>query len=301
MIDADFWTRIIKWLTSTGLEIAAILIFTGIAMWIVKFISDKFLNMLLKKKKSAEAKKRADTLSTVLRHLLRISILITATMMILGTLDIEIGPLLGAAGIVGVAIGFGAQSLVKDIISGFFILLEEEIRVGDVVKIGDNAGVVEKVNLRLTVLRDLGGNVHFIPNGMIDVVTNMTKDFSYYVMDIGVAYKEDIDRVMAVIREIDEDLRRDPEFVDDIIEPVEILGLDQFADSAIIIKARIKSKPIKQWRVGREFNRRMKRKFDEKNIEIPFPQRTLHLGQKDVLKFFATEKSPAQQGDTDRE
>jgi small conductance mechanosensitive channel len=200
-------------------------------------------------------------------------------MTILGELGVEIGPVLAAAGIAGLAVGFGAQSLVKDVINGFFILLEDQIRVGDVVKVAGQGGVVEKVNLKMTVLRDFSGNVHYVPNGSIDLVTNMTKEYSRYVFEIGVAYREDVDEVSAVIREVDEDLRNDPDFCQDILEPIEVFGLDQFGDSALIIKARVKTKPIKQWRVAREFNRRLKRKFDEKNIEIPFPHVTLYMGQ----------------------
>ena len=135
------------------------------------------------------------------------------------------------------------------------------------------------INLKMTVLRDLAGNVHFIPNGQIDIVTNMTKDYSRYVFEIGVAYREDIDEVIKVIKEVDEELRNDLDFKDDILDPIEIFGLDKFGDSAIVIKARTTTKPIKQWRVGREFNRRLKKKFDERDIEIPFPHRTLYMGQ----------------------
>ena len=199
--------------------------------------------------------------------------------MILGEVGIEIGPIIAAAGVVGLAVGFGAQSLVKDIISGFFILLEDQIRVGDVVQIAGKGGLVEKVNLKMTILRDLAGNVHYVPNGTIDVVTNMTKDFSRYVFDIGVAYREDVDEVIEVIKQVDESLRNDPAFEKDILEPIEILGLDQFADSAVVIKARTTTKPIKQWSVAREFNRRLKKAFDEQDIEIPFPHVTLYAGQ----------------------
>ena len=214
-----------------------------------------------------------------MRYALIVLILIVATMIILKELGVEIGPLLAAAGIVGLAVGFGAQSLVKDVISGFFILLEDQVRVGDVVQIAGKTGVVEKIHLKTTILRDLSGNVHFVPNGQIDSVTNMTKEYSRYVFDIGVAYREDADEVMNVIKEVDEELRKDPAFKDEILEPIEVLGLDEFADSAIIIKARTTTKPIKQWYVGREFKRRLKKKFDEKDIEIPFPHVTLYMGQ----------------------
>jgi small conductance mechanosensitive channel len=200
-------------------------------------------------------------------------------MMILEKLGIQIGPILAAAGVLGLAVGFGAQKLVEDVISGFFILLEDQIRVNDVVVISGTGGLVEKVNLRMVVLRDLAGNVHYIRNGSIGTVTNMTKEYSRYVFDIGVAYREDTDEVVEVIKKVDEEMRADSGFKDLILEPIEILGVDKFADSAVIIKARTKTKPVQQWAVGREFNRRLKKKFDELGIEIPFPHTTLYMGQ----------------------
>jgi small-conductance mechanosensitive channel len=268
-----------NWFFTTGLRIILILIVTLILMKAVRILTRRLTTVFTRQKIDEESKKRASTLSSVVRHLLTVVILVVSLMTILGQLGVEIGPVLAAAGIVGLAVGFGAQNLVKDVINGFFILLEDQIRVGDVVQVAGKGGLVEKVNLKLTILRDLSGSVHYIPNGQIDVVTNMTKDFSHYVFDIGVAYREDIDEVIEVIKQVDEDLRKDPDFSEDILEPMEIFGLDKFADSAVIIKARIKTKPIKQWGVAREFNRRLKKKFDEKGIEIPFPHLTLYMGQ----------------------
>jgi small-conductance mechanosensitive channel len=268
-----------NWFLSTGLRIILIAIITLIVIKVVKVLSDRLAALLTKQKVDVEAKKRAKTLASVVRHLATVVILTVASITILDQLGVEIGPVLAAAGIAGLAVGFGAQSLVKDVINGFFILLEDQIRVGDVIQVAGQGGVVEKVNLKMTILRDLAGNVHYVPNGSIDLVTNMTKDYSRYVFDIGVAYREDIDEVIQVIREVDEELRNDPDFGPDVLEPMDIMGLDQFADSALIIKARTKTKPIKQWRVAREFNRRLKRKFDEKDIEIPFPHVTLYMGE----------------------
>ncbi len=268
-----------NWFVSTGLRIVLIAIITLIVIKVVKVASERLASLFAKQQVDVEAKKRANTLASVIRHLATVAILAVAFITVLGQLGVEIGPVLAAAGIVGLAVGFGAQNLVKDVINGFFILLEDQIRVGDVVQVGGQSGLVEKVNLKMTILRDFSGNAHFIPNGSIDTVTNMTKDYSRYVFDIGVAYREDVDEVMQVIREVDEDLRGDPDFGPDILEPMEVFGLDEFADSALIIKARVKTKPIRQWRVAREFNRRLKRKFDEKDIEIPFPHQTMYLGQ----------------------
>lgn len=274
-----FLQKVIDWLLKSGLHIFFILILTIIALKVTKSLSSRLVDILTKQKEEPEFQKRTQTLGSIVRYALTVVILIVASMTVLKEFGIEIGPILAAAGIVGLAVGFGAQSLVKDVISGFFILLEDQIRVGDVVQIAGKGGLVEKINLKTTILRDLAGNVHYVPNGHIDVVTNMTKDYSRYVFDIGVAYREDVDEVIEVIKEVDEEMRNDPAFKDDIIEPIEILGLDQFADSAIIIKARTTTMPIKQWGVGREFNRRLKKKFDERNIEIPFPHVTLYMGQ----------------------
>ncbi|MFZ5905971.1 MAG: mechanosensitive ion channel family protein [Nitrospirota bacterium] len=271
--------KTIEWLLTSGLHIALILVLTFVALKATKALSMRLIDLLTKQKEEPEFQKRTQTLVSIVRYTLTVVILVVASMTVLNEFGIEIGPLLAAAGIVGLAVGFGAQSLVKDVISGFFILLEDQIRVGDVVQIAGKGGLVEKINLKTTILRDLAGNVHYVPNGHIDVVTNMTKDYSRYVFDIGVAYREDVDEVIEVIKEVDGDMRDDPEFRDDILEPIEILGLDQFADSAVIIRARTTTMPIKQWRVAREFNRRLKKKFDERNIEIPFPHVTLYMGQ----------------------
>jgi small conductance mechanosensitive channel len=268
-----------SWFVSTGLRIVLIAIVTLIVIKAARVLTDRLARAFRRHEVDEESKKRASTLSSVIRHILTVVILVVAAMTILGELGVEIGPVLAAAGIAGLAVGFGAQSLVKDVINGFFILLEDQIRVGDVVKVAGQGGVVEKVNLKMTILRDFSGNVHYVPNGSIDLVTNMTKEYSRYVFDIGVAYREDVDEVSDIIREVDEDLRNDPDFCQDILEPIEVFGLDQFGDSALIIKARVKTKPIKQWRVAREFNRRLKKKFDERNVEIPFPHVTLYMGE----------------------
>ncbi len=267
-----------QWLLTSGVQIFIILLLMLFTMKMSQFLSAKIFGKW-KKKDDVEIQKRADTISSFFSNLVNIVILTVALMMVLRELGIDIGPIMAAAGVVGVAIGFGSQQLVQDIISGIFIMLDDQIRVGDVVQIADKGGLVEKVNLRMVILRDLAGNVHFIRNGQIGVVTNMTKEYSRYVFDIGVAYREDVDQVIEVVKAIDEEMRNDPAFANDILEPLEILGLDSFGDSAIKIKARTKTRPIKQWSVGREFNRRMKKRFDELNIEIPFPHVTLYMGQ----------------------
>lgn len=267
------------WMISHGFKILIVVILTMILLRVARIASTRIFASLQKRKDDGEFQKRTETLGTIVHYVLTITIIIVAVITALGEVGVEIGPVLAAAGVVGVAVGFGAQSLIKDVLSGFFIFLEDQIRVGDVVEIAGKSGLVERMNLKMTTLRDMNGSVHYIPNGQITVVTNMTKGYSRYVFDIGVAYREDVDEVIKVMQEIDEELRNDPDFMNDIMEPLEVLGLDQFADSALIIKARTMTKPMRQWRVGREFNRRLKKKFDEKNIEIPFPHVTVYLGQ----------------------
>jgi small conductance mechanosensitive channel len=223
--------------------------------------------------------KRTATMTAILRTLAAVGVWSIAIVMSLREAGFDIGPLLAGAGIAGIAIGFGAQSLVKDVVTGAFMLLEDSVRVGDVVQINGQGGLVEEINLRTTVLRGLDGTVHIFPNGSVQTLANMTKQFSYYLFDMGVAYKEDTDRVAQVMKEVAEQLLEDPEFQPLILEPLEILGVDKFADSAVIIKARIKTLPSRQWKVGRELNRRFKKRFDELGIEIPFPHRSLHFGE----------------------
>jgi small conductance mechanosensitive channel len=185
---------------------------------------------------------------------------------------------MGAAGIVGLAVGFGAQSLVKDYFSGFFLLLENQIARGDVVRIADHAGLVEDITLRYVRLRDYSGNVHYVPNGLITTVTNMSRDFSYALMDVGVAYREDLDAVFAAIRETGRALQEDPGFAGRILEPLEIAGVEELGDSAVVVRCRIKVRVLEQWSVRREFLRRIKTAFDSRGIEIPYPHLTLYAG-----------------------
>jgi small conductance mechanosensitive channel len=268
-----------RWLATDGLAIFFTLILALVALRLARVVATRLTSLLTRGKQDSESQKRADTLAGVIRWILRITIYIVAGMMVLKKLGLEIGPIIAAAGIVGLAVGFGAQNLVQDVISGFFILLEDQVRVGDVVSLNDKGGLVERITLRMIVLRDLAGNVHYVRNGQISVITNMTKEYSHYVFDIGVAYRENVDEVIQAVKAVDEDIRKDKAYQNDILAPLEVLGLDKFDSSAVVIKARIKTKPIQQWRIGREFNRRMKMKFDELGIEIPFPHITLYPGK----------------------
>ncbi len=222
---------------------------------------------------------RVKTLLPIIRNVVLIVFAVMFGLVLLSEIGINVTPLLAGAGVIGVAFGFGAQTMVKDFLSGFTIVLEDLVRVGDVATLGGCTGVIERITLRKVQLRDLAGIVYTIPFSEITTIQNLTKDYSYYVMDIGVTYNVDTDRVVEVLKEVDEDLRKDSEYGPLILEPLEILGVDQFADSAVVIKARIKTPPIRQWYVGREFNRRMKHAFDRAGIEIPFPQRTVTVLQ----------------------
>jgi small conductance mechanosensitive channel len=224
-----------------------------------------------------EVAKRVSTLGRIVKKTAVITIVVVTATMILGELGFDIKPILAGAGVLGLAVGFGSQSLVRDIISGLFFIVENRIRVGDVAIINGTGGLVEEVNPRTTVLRGLDGTIHVFPNGTINTLSNMTYEFSYYVFDVRVAYKEDVDRVVEVLREVGEEIMQDREYGQYVLEQIEVLGVDRFDDSAVIIKARIKTFPIQQWLVGREMNRRIKNRFDELGIEIPFPQRTLHF------------------------
>jgi small conductance mechanosensitive channel len=227
---------------------------------------------------SLEQTARVRTLLPLARKMLAIVLGLGVGLVALATLGINIGPLLAGAGIAGIAVGFGAQSLVKDVITGMFILMQDAVAVGDVVSVAGSSGLVEQITIRSIRLRDMSGTVIIIPFSEVTTVQNMTREFAYALFSIGVAYREDVDEVMSAIAALGGELQEDPAFAPLILAPIEIFGLDQFADSAIIIKARIKTKPIQQWTVMREFNRRMKRRFDELGIDIPFPHQTIYFG-----------------------
>jgi small conductance mechanosensitive channel len=272
-------------------ELPLILILT-IALWgllkVSRYAISKLSITLLKNVEkhenvdSLETEKRINTLTGILTGLIKIILISTYLMIVLQKIGINIAPILASAGIIGLAVGFGAQELVRDIISGFFILLENQVRAGDVAIINGTGGFVEKIALRTITLRDFSGTVHIFQNGKINSLSNMTKEWSAVVLDIGVAYKENVDQVMDIMRTVGEELRADPLFSEKILEPIEVLGVDAFTDSAIIIKVRLKTKPITQWEVGREYRKRLKAAFDLNNIEIPFPHTTLYWGKNET-------------------
>lgn len=247
-----------------------ILVLAGIALRAIHRVIPHIRDTLVARE-DREDGQRIRTLSRVVRYVLTVAVTVVTGLLLLGEFGISVAPVLGAAGVVGIAIGFGAQSLVKDYFNGFFLLLENQIRIGDVVDAGGKAGLVEELTLRYLRLRDYSGNVHFIPNGQIAVVTNMSLGFAYAVVDAGVAYGEDVDRVMTVMRAVGEEMRRDPTFADSILEEIEIAGVEKWADSAIVIRCRFRVAPLEQWTIRREYLRRLKLAFDRDGIEIPFP------------------------------
>lgn len=259
--------------------IAAIVLIGLLAWEVVSSIIDRYLAAKEDEEPTVGQRRRALTLLPLAKNALRIIVGVIVVLMVLTEVGIDIAPILAGVGVVGLAVGFGAQTLVKDVITGVFILLEDSVAVGDVVTAGGHSGLVEAITIRSLRLRDLHGNVHTIPFSAVDTMTNMTKDFSYYLIEAGVAYRENYDEVVDVIREVGADLQADADYGPNILEPIEILGLDRFDDSAVVIRARIKTVPIKQWTTGREFNRRLKEAFDARGIEIPFPHQTLYFGE----------------------
>jgi moderate conductance mechanosensitive channel len=222
--------------------------------------------------------RRAETIGRVLRYVSTVVVTLLAGMLVLGELGVSVAPILGAAGVVGLAVGFGAQSLVKDYFTGFFLLLENQLTAGDVVRIADKAGVVEDVTLRFVRLRDYDGNVHFIPNNLITTVTNMSRGFAFAVVDIGIAYREETDAAVEVMRQAGREMRADAAFEGRILDDLDIAGVERLDDSAVVLRCRFRVRPLEQWSVRREFLRRLKKAFDGAGIEIPYPHVTIYAG-----------------------
>lgn len=258
------------------------------AAWVLLFVLKLLLNRMQRSlihraseqgEMATEAAKRIETLVRLLRQAVVIIVWVMVGLVILRELGVEIAPILASAGVVGLAVGFGAQNLVRDIISGFFIILENQVRVGDVAVVNGTGGLVERINFRTIVVRDETGTVHVFPNGSITTLANMTQEWSAYVFEIRVAYKEDVDSVVAVMQKVGAELRNDETFGPLMMEDIEIYGVDSFQDSAVAIKGRLRTLPIKQWNVGREYRRRIKLAFDREGIEIPFPHRSIYFGE----------------------
>jgi len=272
------------WALIHGPKIIVIIIGMWVTIKIAKFVGNRIKSFAQDDDpaRQSEREKRAETLVGIMNTAVKIVVVAFGGLMILRELGIDIAPLLAGAGIIGLAIGFGSQALVKDVVTGFFILMENQFRVGDVIKTAGHAGIVERITLRTTVLRDLEGTVHIIPNGEVSSVSNLTYGWSRAVLDIGVAYKENVDRVMEVMLEVARAMAAEPAWAKIITEEPTILGVDSFDDSSVTIKIMIKTEPLSQWSVAREYRRRIKNRFDAERIEIPFPHRTLAFNQESL-------------------
>lgn len=269
------WARVMR------IVVNALII--GLIAWGLMLISRRliraFHRFMNSRAAGPEHIKRIETLSRVFRYLSTLLISLVAGMLILSEVGISIAPILGAAGVVGIAVGFGAQSLIKDYFTGVFLLIEDQLRVGDVVEAGGKSGLIEEMTLRYLRLRDFDGHVHFVPNGLISTVTNKSREFAYSVIDVGVAYREDIDEAFDVMRQVGDQMRESDDFGPRIIGEFETIGVERWDDSAVVLRCRMKVLPLEQWNVRRQFLRRLKRAFDERGIEIPYPHLTLYAGQ----------------------
>ncbi len=260
---------------ATAATLVAVLIAAFVVRRVLLNVLARFFVALAARSPSREEQKRIETLARVIRHAVSLTLIVVAVLVGLNTIGVSIAPILGAAGVAGVAIGFGAQSLVKDFFSGMFLLLENQIRVGDVVEIAGKTGVVEELTLRRTKLRSFDGAVHYVSNGLITTVSNFSTEFAFAVADVSVSYREDLDHVYSVMRATAAELREDAGFQASIIDALEIAGVEQLADSAIVVRCRMKTVPAEQWKVRREFLKRLKFAFDREGISIPFPHRML--------------------------
>lgn len=268
-----------QWLRTGGLRLAIIVAGSLVLAHLLKLASDRVVRAVADggAGQASEQEKRALTLAGIVKTVGTTVVVIIAIMMGLQEIGLDITPIIAGAGVVGLAVGFGAQSVIKDVIAGFFIILEGQFAVGDVIKTGEISGVVERLNLRVTILRDASsGAVHFIPNSELKVVSNLTKEWSRVALDIGIAYHEDIDRVVEVLQQIGQELARDERMGPLILELPEVLGIESFGESQVTIKVLVKTLPQRQWEVARELRRRIKATFEKEGIEIPFPTR-VHL------------------------
>jgi small-conductance mechanosensitive channel len=268
-----------SWLLAASLRIAVIAIAAYLVIRIGSAAARRFEREMSRGTglDAVERTKRAQTFGRFLQRSLSVVVAVMAGLMILRELDIDITPVLTGAGIAGIAIGFGAQTLVRDIISGFFLIFEDQVRVGDVVNVNGQGGLVEEVNLRTLVLRDEQGAVHIFPNGEVKTLANMSKDFSYYVITVGIAYDDDVDRAVEAMTDAAGSMMNEPDFKPHILAPLEVFGVDAFEPGQLVIKARIKTVPLKQWIVGRELRKRIARTFSERGIRMPTTRMVVDL------------------------
>jgi small conductance mechanosensitive channel len=280
---------LIAWLVESGVRIGLIILLAYVIVRVTGLVLSRFEQdfATLGGADHLEQLKRVRTLGNLVRSAAFVIVSTVATLMILRELQLDITPVLTTAGILGLAVGFGAQTLVKDVISGFFMILENQVRVGDVASINGTGGFVEAITLRTIVLRDETGTVHVFPNGSINTLANLTKDFSYYLINLGVDYSEDTDRVIDLLVQIADELSREAKYGASMLQPLEVIGVDDFTESKVVIKVRIKTLPLKQWEVGREFRRRIKKRFDSDGVQFPYSKVTVHVSPGDGLAQLA--------------
>lgn len=275
----EYTELIIPWLLTSGVKILILIIGAFFLNKIISRFIDKGVRIAVRpdgtSSKEAE-EKRENTLIQIFTTTAKITLLTITSLMVLQEFGVEIGPILAAAGIVGLAFGFGGQYLIRDIISGLFIILENQYRVGDIVNFDNAGGTVEEISLRKTTLRDIDGTVHHIPHGEIKKVSNLSKDYARVNLDVGVAYATDMEHVIAVINRIGIELAKDPQWGPNIIKAPQFLRVNDLGDSAIVLKILGETLPSKQWEVTGELRKRIKTEFDKEGIEIPFPQLVVH-------------------------
>jgi moderate conductance mechanosensitive channel len=278
----NFISNLTPWVLIHGIKVVFILIGAFLVRYFAGAVIDKVVRKAIVSKgllTSEEEKKREDTLIGVFEGAAKVIVWAVAILMVVSELGVNIGPLLAGAGILGLAVGFGAQYIIRDFFTGLFIILENQYRVGDVVKIGDIVGTVESINLRMSILRDIDGTVHHIPNGEISIASNLSKGFARVNLKIGVAYDSDIENVIKLVNQVGQEIAKDPEWKDKILKAPEFVRIDDFADSAIMIRILGETKPLEQWNVLGELRKRLKIAFDKQGIEIPFPQMVVHQGK----------------------
>jgi small-conductance mechanosensitive channel len=262
-----------------GVRIVLILIAAGVLQGVASRLIRTF-RAFLERRRGADQQSRIQTLGRVFRYIAAVVIWLVTGMLVLGELGISVAPVLATAGVAGLAVGFGAQSLIKDYFNGFFLLLEDQVRQGDIVDLGGPSGFVEEVTLRYIRLRNFDGHVIFVPNGETKIVKNLTRDFAQAVIRVGVAYREDADEALAVMKEVGQQMREDPVFGPNLAADIEIIGVDEWADSSVNLVCRLKIvPPIQQWSMRREFLKRLKKAYDTRGIEIPFPHLTVYAGE----------------------
>ncbi|REK06855.1 MAG: mechanosensitive ion channel family protein [Planctomycetota bacterium] len=273
--------NVTQWLIDHGPRILIILTVVSAILWLGRVSKSRLVDLLARRGRRGsreDRENRAKTMLSVFHNVANLLLITGGFVMVLEEIGISVTPLIGGAAVLGLAVAFGAQSLIKDYFTGFMVLMEQQYLINDVVRIGDITGQVERISLRMTVLRDLEGKVHFIPHGQINTVTNLTHGWSRAVFEIGVAYKESVDRVIELLNKLAADLRRDDGFRLLILDDPVMLGVDAFGDSAVVIKFYIQTRPLQQWTVKREMLRRIKNEFDRQGIEIPFPHVTVYQG-----------------------